>query len=94
LQSSQLHASAIQGEEIIWMTTENNQEDQNTPLPPQVLSDAEVDVHRLCNEFFLDLVTHNHFLGISGSSLATVGTCQLPLADSCSYISQKIIHLS
>jgi len=40
----------------------------------------------LCNELFLDLVAHNHFLGISGSSLVTVGTCQLPLADSCSYI--------
>jgi len=57
---------------------------------PHVQSDLEEDVHTLCNEFFLDLVAQNHFLGISGSSLVTVGTCQLPLADSCSYV----LHLA
>lgn len=35
----------------------------------------------------LDLAAHNHCLGVSKSSPVTVGTCQLPVSDSCKYVS-------
>ena len=36
-----------------------------------------------CRFFFFVLVAHTHFLGVSRSSPATVGICQLPFSDSC-----------